>query len=417
MSNIFVILPMLNLVLGIVFCCFRKLRIAGKIITVVSSGVLLFYAWVFAIFIFAFGSGSGSIYLNDAVYVIPICVIPVFAFLAICFGVLAWKKKWGRALFITFASLALASIIIPIAIVGYNNSIPVVSENTPYYEYDPYSKDSKIVVLDDASFEIGEDYPVLDGATALYPVYSAFFRAVYPREVFEADELEKYEHLHLSTTTGAYNAIVNGDADIIFVASASEAQKKYAEEQGVELEFIPLGSEAFVFFVNKDNPIDNVTLGDVKRIYTGEVTSWSELGADGLGEIVAFQRDEGSGSQTALEQIIGKDELIKAPGREIAGMGEMIYQVADYKNYKNAIGYSFRYYATVMNKNSGLKVLSLNGIEPTAENIKNGTYPITGNFYAVIRSDAGENVREFIDWMLSDEGQAIIEQTGYVPLD
>ena len=98
------------------------------------------------------------------------------------------------------------------------------------------------------------------------------------------------------------------------------------------------------------------------------------------------------------------------------GMGGMLYKVADYKNFKNAIGYSFRYYTTVMNENSGLKVISLNGIEPTAENIGNGTYPVSVNFYAVIRSDADENTRAFIDWMLSPEGQAIIEKTGYVPL-
>lgn len=415
-AMIFVILPAVAFVLGIVFCFTKKLRSVGKKIIVVSAAILLAWAWLFAMLWLALS--GGSMYVSRAVYVIPIFVIPVCLLAALCFGLFTWNTKRGRTLTITMLSIVLAAVIIPLGIIGYNHGIPTVDEGNTSADYDPYAEDSKIFVLDNASFHINGDYPVLDGATALYPVYSAFFRAVYPEEEFREDPhglRDKY--LRLSTTTGAYMSIVEGDADIIFVASASEDQKKKAEERGVELEFIPLGSEAFVFFVNAKNPLNDISVADVRRIYTGEVTKWSELGVDGLGEIIAFQRDAGSGSQTAIESLVGKENLMKAPGREIAGMGEMIYSVADYKNYKNAIGYSFRYYTTVMKKNSGLKVLSLNGVEPTVGNIKNGTYPVAGNFYAVIRSDAGENVREFIDWMRSPEGQTIIEETGYVPLD
>ena len=417
MANVFLELPIIMFIVGIVFICIRKLRTAGRIITAVSASVLIVYAAVLAFVTFSIFGGSP--YLSDAIYVIPIILITLFLIPAVCFGLLAWRKKWGRTLSITFSALALAAFLIPAGIAAYNESIPVVAESSTAEDYDPYDENSKIVVLDEeASFRLDGDYPVLDGATALYPVYSAFFRAVYPEEKFREDTHRmRDKYLRLSTTTGAYMSIVEGNADIIFVASASEEQKQYAEKRGVELEFIPIGSEAFVFFVNEKNPLDDISLADVRRIYTGEITKWSDLGVDGLGEIVAFQRDEGSGSQTAIENLIGKENLMEAPGREIAGMGEMIYRVADYKNFKNAIGYSFRYYTTVMNKNSGLKVLSLNGVEPTAETIKSGTYPVAGNFYAVIRSDAGENVRGFIDWMLSDEGQKIIEETGYVPLN
>ena len=411
---ILLLLP-ISLLVGIVFCFIKKLRLAGKIITVVSIAIILFTAAFFAITLFWLSGGSP--YVDDSVFLVPIFGVPLFTVAALVFGLFAWKKKWGKIVTLALAGFLIISVIYPTVTILNNIGIAVVTEASPEEDYDPYAEDSKIALLDgEASFRLESDYPRLDGATALYPVYSAFFRAVYPDEFREDPHRLREKYLRLSTTTGAYIAIVNGDADIIFVASASEKQQEYARENGVELEFIPLGSEAFVFFVNEKNPLNDISLKDVKRIYTGDATEWRELGVDGLGEIIAFQRDEGSGSQTALENLIGKENLIKAPGREVSTMSGIVYSVADYKNYKNAIGYSFRYYATVMNGNSGLKLLSLNGVEPTVDNIKNGTYPVSGNFYAVIRSDAGENVREFIDWMRSAEGQEIIEKTGYVPL-
>ena len=110
-------------------------------------------------------------------------------------------------------------------------------------------------------------------------------------------------------------------------------------------------------------------------------------------------------------------ELIEPERNElIDGMGGIIRRVADYKNYKNAIGYSFRFYSTEMVKNNQIKLLSINGVAPTLENIENGTYPIASYFYAVTRSDASENTKLLLEWILSAEGQSIIEKVGYTPV-
>ena len=110
----------------------------------------------------------------------------------------------------------------------------------------------------------------------------------------------------------------------------------------------------------------------------------------------------------------------------IAGMGGIIRQVAAYRNYKNAIGYSFRYYATVMDSSDEIKLLALNGVSPTKETIRDGSYPIASEFYAVTASKTGQpspyesgfesdkDVKDFIDWILSPQGQQLIEKTGYV---
>ena len=247
-----------------------------------------------------------------------------------------------------------------------------------------------------------------------YPIYSAFAKAVYPREAI-SDSNSKY--LTCSTTSGAYHNIVTGGADIIFVAAPSEEQEKFAEENGVELTYTPIGKEAFVFFVNAKNPVDDITVDEIKGIYSGKITRWGELGCRRLGEIRAFQRDEGSGSQTALKKLMDGEPLAKPLTENvIADMGGIITQTADYKNYKNAIGYSFRFYSNEMVGNNQIKLLKINEIEPNTENIENGTYPIASYFYAVTRSDADANTLALLEWIKGSQGQKIIEKTGYVEL-
>lgn len=95
----------------------------------------------------------------------------------------------------------------------------------------------------------------------------------------------------------------------------------------------------------------------------------------------------------------------------------MVEIVSAYKNHRNAIGFSFRFYSTALMKNFNVKLLSINGIAPTIENIENGTYPLASSFYAVTRSDANENTRALLEWIVSPQGQKLVEKTGYSPID
>lgn len=299
----------------------------------------------------------------------------------------------------------------------HDTDIPTLSESDEIFsEYKPYGAGSRVVVLDEEpTLTLTDDLPRLDGATALYPVYSAFARAVYPKESFDEEDCFT-EYLQCSTTPEAYNRLIEGEADMIFVASASEKQAAYAEENGVELTFTPIGREAFVFFVNAQNAIDSLTVEQIRQIYSGEITDWSALGAD-LGQIRAFQRDEGSGSQTALQNLMAGRALMTPPKEDVvSGMGGIIEQTADYKNYKNAIGYSFRFYSTEMVKNNQIKLLALDGVAPTKENIENGTYPIASEFYAVTTQNSNPNCQKLLEWICGRQGQRIIDETGYVPV-
>ncbi|MBQ1625752.1 MAG: hypothetical protein II096_06955, partial [Erysipelotrichaceae bacterium] len=95
----------------------------------------------------------------------------------------------------------------------------------------------------------------------------------------------------------------------------------------------------------------------------------------------------------------------------------VIKAVKQYHNEAGAIGYTFRYFLEELNQEDGVKILSIDGVYPSVENIKNGSYPILADLVvSKLESNSKENVDKMIDFMLSEDGQYIVEQTGYRPL-
>ena len=164
-----------------------------------------------------------------------------------------------------------------------------------------------------------------------------------------------------------------------------------------------------------DNPIDNLTTEQIQMIYSGEITNWKQVGGKNE-KIAAFQRNEGSGSQSMLERFMGDIPIMEAPTEMVTDlMSGIIEKVSNYKSKSNSIGFSFRYYVEGIIQNPDIKLLSIDGVAPTAENIKNGSYPIVTPIYAVTyEENTNENVDRLLEWILSEEGQYIIEETGYV---
>ena len=282
--------------------------------------------------------------------------------------------------------------------------------------YAPFSENTQAAKLPGAaSVLIRGELPSLDGATALYPVYAAFANAAY-------NEADYSPNLVVCTNTpNAYNAIITGECDIIFVAGPSEKQKQAAKDAGVELVLTPVGREAFVFLTGKTNPVDGLTYQQLKNIYSGKTAKWKTLGWNDGGNIIAFQRPEGSGSQTGLQNIMGGLPIQKPqplPDASLVGSGSLMKQVSvEWNGIQPAIGYSYRYYAISMYPNPDAKLMKINGIYPSNETIADGSYPFASEFYAVTNGQPEGNVKELIDWILTEEGQHLIEQTGYVPIN
>ncbi|EGJ99570.1 MULTISPECIES: PstS family phosphate ABC transporter substrate-binding protein [Dysgonomonas] len=298
---------------------------------------------------------------------------------------------------------------------SYIKSIPTVDDQgVNLYDYQPFSDGSKVAKLSEQSaFLFTDSLPVLDGATALYPVYAAFAQATYPR-----GEYNPYNSIVSShTTPEAYDNLLSGVADIIFCAAPSRSQVEKAAALGIEYSMTPIGKEAFVFFVNAKNPVSELTIEQIQDVYSGKKTNWNELGGKDE-EIKAFQRPVNSGSQTMLEKIMEDKELMSPPTNDIAGgMGEIIDRTAEYKNFNNAIGYTFLFFATEMIGNNQIKLIKVNGVYPDKNTIENNTYPFTGDFYAITTGANNKNVTNFVNWILSEQGQYLIEKTGYTPIN
>ncbi len=299
---------------------------------------------------------------------------------------------------------------IPYSIEKYEESITIdVTPNINVNEYLPFVENSKIVKLDSNTLKLSDDLPILDGATAAFPVYSAFVHAVYPDTTTLYDGVFEYNN-----TVGGYKKLAQKETDIFLGAAPSKEQREYAERCHTVFKYTQIGTEAFVFFVHKDNPIDSLTVEQIKGIYSGQITNWSEVGGSDE-EIVAFQRNEGSGSQSMLIRFMGDTPIMDPETKEINGMGGIIEEVVDYQSKSGSIGFSFRYYVEGIIKNPDIKMIAVDGVAPTVENIKSSSYPIVTPVYAVTyENNPNPNVEVLINWILSDEGQYIIEQTGYV---
>ncbi len=276
----------------------------------------------------------------------------------------------------------------------------------------PFEENSDLARIE-TDFSMDGELPVLDGAAALVPVYASIIDSIYPEgcvtyeggvfsddnyygENFAPDSKMQYKN-----TVRGYKAIVDGETDILFCAAPSAEQKAYAEEQGVELVYVPVGLEAFVFFVNTDNPVESLTVDEIRSIYAGDIRNWADVG--GPRRIInPVTRLEGSGSQSMMQAFMGD---VAIGGKSPLAM------------FGASIGFSFRYYLDDMVDNSGVKMLSVNGVYPSRENIRARTYPIIAQFFAVYRADnENENVPKLIDWILSEEGQALIEECGYTAI-
>ena len=266
-------------------------------------------------------------------------------------------------------------------------------------EYLPFAKETKIIKKETTKLE--GDLPVIDGAAALVPVFNSFVYSLYPESSvkYENGDFTSDSALQYHNTRGAYKGIVDGDIDIAFCAKPSDEQVQYGLDKGVELELIPIGREAFVFLVNKNNPVDNLSMQQLKDIYSGKITNWKDVGGANR-PINVVQRNQGSGSQTTLEKLFGKDIASNFFGP-----------------FGASIGFSFRFYVEELTKHGHIKMLELNDVYPSKENVQNESYPIVSNFYAVIRKgemETNSNIKKVIDFILSPTGQDIIDEIGYV---
>ena len=259
-----------------------------------------------------------------------------------------------------------------------------------------------------------DNLPRLDGSTSTVPLARAMCAVLLGEELDQVDDLVQF-----SRTTQSYRCLMEGEADLVLAAEPAPEVLAQLEEGGRWL-LTPFATDALVFVVNRDNPVDSLTADQVRQIYTGEITNWSQVGGSDT-EIVPFQRNQGAGSQTLMEKLVMDGQpMLEAPQALVPdSMSGLLEAVREYDNSPAAIGYTVYYYASDMEMAQGLKVLAIDGVTPSAGTIRSGEYPFLNPYFVAIDKDAPADspARILYDWVLGPDGQRLAEEMGYVPVN
>lgn len=223
---------------------------------------------------------------------------------------------------------------------------------------------------------------------------------------------EKYEEENNNVTLEIQqNGSGAGIKDVISgISEIGMSSRELKDEEKGSVQGTTVAYDGIALLVNPENPVKNISLEDVKKIYTGEITNWKEVGGDDA-PIVVVSREEGSGTRDAFQEIVGyeSEELLK-DATISDGSGAVKTTVA---GNKNAIGFaSFEYI------DNTVSALNINDVEPTADNVKSGDYKLSRPFILVTKEDSlTENGQKLINFVLSAEGQQIVEENKLITIE
>jgi phosphate transport system substrate-binding protein len=223
---------------------------------------------------------------------------------------------------------------------------------------------------------------------------------------------EKYEAANEGVTLEIQeNGSGAGIKDVINgVSEIGMSSRELKSEEASQVDATVIAHDGIALLVNPDNQVENITLEEIKDIYTGTITNWKELGGADA-PIVVISREEGSGTRDAFQEIVGyKSEELTKEATISDGSGAVKTTVA---GNKNAIGFaSFEYI------DETVSALNVNDVEPTADNVKGGQYKISRPFLLVTKSDSvTENGQKLIDYVLSPEGQQIVADNKLITVE
>ncbi len=257
-----------------------------------------------------------------------------------------------------------------------------------------------------------ENFPRMDGSTSMVPLGQAIASVLLGEDRQSVSDLVQFNR-----TTQSFRNLMNGYCDLLIVGEPNAAVYDEMKEAQFSADIEAIASDALIFVVNEDNPVNNLTTEQLRKIYSGEITNWREVGGNDA-PIQAFQRNADAGSQALMRKLVMGDlPMQEAPAEYIVGsMGMLMAAVKSYDNTANAIGYSVYYYANDMQMAQGLKILSIDGVSPSAETIRDASYPHLNAYYCAIPSSAAADApnRILYDWLMTAEGQRLLAAEGYV---
>jgi phosphate transport system substrate-binding protein len=226
-----------------------------------------------------------------------------------------------------------------------------------------------------------------------------------------------WQHIKNSQTHGAFMNLINGDTDIILThRTISPDEKTHADAVGVELIETSIALDAFVFVVNKNNPVKSLTVNQIQKIYTGEITNWLQVGGKNA-EMKVFTRPRNSGSEEVFRNLVMNGiEPAEFPASDIGVMARVFVEVIA---NENGICYTFNNYKDMVARKPDREVpkIAINGISANEITVKNGTFPFISKVYVAVRSDLDRNSMAYklYEWLQTENVNSLLKECGFIP--
>lgn len=277
-----------------------------------------------------------------------------------------------------------------------------------------------------------ENFPIIDGSDSTEPlrmllmcrllgidcewVYDNWERMtwrIWPGTI-------KFEELSTKfwcyNTHGSFLKLIKGESDIIITARGiSRDEIKTAEAEGVELLSRPIAKDAFVFIVNSKNPVRSLSVEQIKRIYMGEITNWSEVGGNDAA-IKAYCRDPNSGSQEKMETVVM--EGLTMPSWAVLPLWSMIAPYKTLARDVDGICFTPFYFYDSMVRPNDISLVTLDGVTPEKSTIANGTYPYVTEVMVSVRADVdrASTAYQLFYQLATGKHNEIIDESGYISI-
>jgi phosphate transport system substrate-binding protein len=201
-------------------------------------------------------------------------------------------------------------------------------------------------------------------------------------------------------------ALINGTTDIATASRAMKAEEKSKLPAGAAAVETTVARDGVAIYVNGANPIESLTVEQLRGIYLGDLTNWKQVGGKDA-PIVLYSRENSSGTYVFVKEHVLKGEDFAAQAQTLPGTAAVVNAVS---KEKNGIGYGGGAYAR------GVKELKVEGIAPTKEAVLSGKYPLSRPLFLYTKGAPAGEIKEFIDFCLSAAGQKIVSEVGYFPV-
>ncbi len=207
-------------------------------------------------------------------------------------------------------------------------------------------------------------------------------------------------------SSAGIEAVTNGTADI-----ATSSRQLTAEESEHELVQTVIAHDGIAVIVSPDNPVSGLTTEQLRDIYAGKITNWSEVGGADLA-IQVVNRDEASGTREAFRSIVMGNTEFDRSAAVLPGTGQVRDVVS---RTPGAIGYISIGFVDSAYASTSVRSLPIDGVEATEDNVENGSYPISRDLYFFTNGDPQGAAYDYISYVLSDEMDQTIRDAGYIP--